>query len=122
MAAETPADFTAAIQRKFLKHAHELPSSYCMRRFLDLQFLTMDMADPKSVIARKMTPAEQEGALLERTRLLQVCIARPESPPKAPYLYKPKGAELFTGGYIERVRNLKQATETSKDGKAKKAE
>lgn len=111
-AANTPADFTASIMEKFLKHAHELPSSYCRRRFLDLQFLRMDAEDPKSVVARKLTPAERKGLLAERAQLLFKCIASPDSPPAAPFLYEPKEAPEFTGGVVERQRALKGKLDT----------
>lgn len=76
------------------------------RRFLDVQFFKMDMADPKSKVARKLTATEQAAVLAERSKLLAACILSPASPPKAAFLYNPKEAAAMTGGPAERARAL----------------
>jgi hypothetical protein len=106
MVSETPAHFTAELQEKVRAHVHELPSSYCRRRFLDLALFKRDMETPGSTVASRLSAVEQRGVLAERTYLLMKCIVSPEAPPTAAYLYEPKEAVAFTGGTVERQRAL----------------
>jgi hypothetical protein len=74
------------------------------RRFLDVEFLKLDMADAKSKVARKMAHSERDGVLAERINLLKHCIAAPGAPSSAKFLYVPKEAVSMTGGSVERQR------------------
>jgi hypothetical protein len=106
MVTEAPAYLTAQLQEKVRAHVHELPSSYCRRRFLDLALFKREMETPGSLVASRLSPVEQRGVLAERTYLLMKCIVTPEAPPTAAYLYEPKEAAAFTGGTVERQRAL----------------
>jgi len=77
------------------------------RRFLDIQFLKRDIADPKSKVARKLTAVEQNFVLQERMSMFKKCVASPGKPIDAPFLYKPKEAASMTGGTVERQRAVR---------------
>lgn len=77
------------------------------RRYLDVQFFKMQMADPKSVVARKTTSHEQKMVLQERIGMFKACIASPDKPIDAPYLFTPKEAVSMTGGTVERQRSVR---------------
>jgi hypothetical protein len=73
---------------------------------MDLALFKRDMETPGTLVAKRLTPAEQQGVLAERTYLLMKCIVSPENPPAAAFLYEPKEAVAFTGGTVERQRAL----------------
>ncbi|CAE7300976.1 hypothetical protein FNF27_04544 [Cafeteria roenbergensis] len=101
------ADSTFHLREKLLSHAHELPSAYCLRRFVDVQFLKMDLLNPKSVVARKLSKREQDMVLQERIAMFKSCVVNPGKPSEASFLYNPKEAASMTGGTVERQRAVR---------------
>jgi hypothetical protein len=83
------------------------PVLWCSRRYMDMQFLKMQIADPKSVVARKTSTREQSMVLQERTAMFKACVASPEKPIDAPFLFNPKEAASMTGGTVERQRAVR---------------
>ncbi len=77
------------------------------RRFVDVQFLKMDLLNPKSVVARKLSKREQDMVLQERIAMFKSCVVNPGKPSEASFLYNPKEAASMTGGTVERQRAVR---------------
>lgn len=72
-------------QQKLFANPWQLPSVRCRRRILDFEFLKADLADAKSLIAKKLTQEEKDWVLAERGALAWKCVHQEET--NAPYLY-----------------------------------
>lgn len=110
---EAAADSTFSLVQRFRQHVHELPSSYCRRRFLDLKLFEHDLADPSSFVSRNVGEADAKKIYSDRYSLLIRCIADPAGKIKTPFLYKAKDADAFTGGPVERTRALQATSKSS---------
>jgi len=110
---EASADSTFGLVQRFRQHVHELPSSYCRRRFLDLKMFESDIRDTTSFVSKNVSDKDQQKIYSDRYSLLIRCIADPAGKIKTPFLYKAKDADAFTGGPVERTRALQATTKSS---------
>lgn len=70
---------------KKLTSSKSLPSALCFRRFLDVALLTADIANPSSLIAKRLSGPEQEFVLQERQHAVHRCVNGYQG--TLPYLY-----------------------------------
>ena len=61
------------LQKKLLGTKY-LPSALCFRQFIDFHLLEYDIADPTSLISKKLSPAEIAAVREERKNVLHRCV------------------------------------------------